>query len=405
MDDFCFADVKVREATAEFSDVWLNIAHIYVEQRQYVSAIQMYENCIRKFFRHPNVEILQCLARAHFRAGKLREAKLSLLKAQHVAPHDTVLLFNTALVLQRLATHILKDEKSDLHTVLQAVNELQLSHKFFQWLSVNGDRMRYDLALAAAEARHCGDLLSQAQYHVARARSLAEEEKRMRKKQEEEREAFRAKQRDEQTKQQELRRLEQEKLLKLREEFKEKTKKATQFTEMPSEKPDKGGKKGRRRKDNEDGFVDDGSDGDGPGNRPAGSGSDDGRPGASGAPPAKKKRRDGPKSRRKAAKSTDDGDDDDGGEKRGRRRTKEKKVKEPKASAKKRAAKAAVDEGLSSKQRTKVVSKAMISSSDDSSSDDGGKLRIASGDAPPASRAHPTHLTNTMPRFHGSLAQ
>lgn len=32
---------QVREATAEFSDVWLNIAHVYVEQKQYVSAIQM----------------------------------------------------------------------------------------------------------------------------------------------------------------------------------------------------------------------------------------------------------------------------------------------------------------------------------------------------------------------------
>lgn len=32
---------QVREATAEFCDVWLNIAHIYVEQKQYVSAVQM----------------------------------------------------------------------------------------------------------------------------------------------------------------------------------------------------------------------------------------------------------------------------------------------------------------------------------------------------------------------------
>ena len=235
----------------------------------------MYENCIRKFFRQPNVEILQYLARAYFRAGKLREAKLALLKAQHVAPHDTVLLFNMALVLQRYATHILKDEKSDLDTVTQAVNDLNLSHKFFQWLSVNGDRMRYDLAIAAAEARHCGDLISQvimminsvaikvsivpicckrcyiyteiyinqqAQYHVARAQSLAEEEKRLRKKQEEERDAFRQKQREEQMKVEEERRLEQEKQLKLREEFKEKTKKATQFTDMPVEKPEKGKK-------------------------------------------------------------------------------------------------------------------------------------------------------------------
>lgn len=32
---------QVREATADFCDVWLNIAHIYVEQRQYVAAVQM----------------------------------------------------------------------------------------------------------------------------------------------------------------------------------------------------------------------------------------------------------------------------------------------------------------------------------------------------------------------------
>ena len=32
---------QVREATAEVPDVWLNLAHIYVEQKQYVSAIQM----------------------------------------------------------------------------------------------------------------------------------------------------------------------------------------------------------------------------------------------------------------------------------------------------------------------------------------------------------------------------
>lgn len=32
---------QVREATAEFADVWINIAHIYVEQKQYTAAIQM----------------------------------------------------------------------------------------------------------------------------------------------------------------------------------------------------------------------------------------------------------------------------------------------------------------------------------------------------------------------------
>lgn len=32
---------QVREATADISDVWLNLAHIYVEQKQYISAVQM----------------------------------------------------------------------------------------------------------------------------------------------------------------------------------------------------------------------------------------------------------------------------------------------------------------------------------------------------------------------------
>ena len=32
---------KVREATAEMPDVWINLAHIYIEQKQYVSAIQV----------------------------------------------------------------------------------------------------------------------------------------------------------------------------------------------------------------------------------------------------------------------------------------------------------------------------------------------------------------------------
>lgn len=37
---------QVREATADISDVWLNLAHIYVEQKQYISAVQMVSGCI-----------------------------------------------------------------------------------------------------------------------------------------------------------------------------------------------------------------------------------------------------------------------------------------------------------------------------------------------------------------------
>merc|ERR1719458_596852 len=126
--------------------------------------------------------------------GKLKEAKMTLLKARRVSPQDTVILYNIALILQKLASQLLRDEKSTLSEVLQAVHELGLSHKYFQYLAVEGDRMKYDLARAAIEARQCQDLLSQAQYHVARARKIDEEERNMRKKQQEEREKFRQKQ-------------------------------------------------------------------------------------------------------------------------------------------------------------------------------------------------------------------
>lgn len=45
---------QVREATADFCDVWLNIAHIYVEQKQYVSAIQMVGSFLRLFLSGSN---------------------------------------------------------------------------------------------------------------------------------------------------------------------------------------------------------------------------------------------------------------------------------------------------------------------------------------------------------------
>lgn len=46
------------------------------------------------------------------------------------------MLFNIALVLQRLAMLILKDEKSTLEVVLQAVHELGLAHKLVFLASV-----------------------------------------------------------------------------------------------------------------------------------------------------------------------------------------------------------------------------------------------------------------------------
>ncbi|XP_026507016.1 RNA polymerase-associated protein CTR9 homolog [Terrapene carolina triunguis] len=355
---------QVREATADISDVWLNLAHIYVEQKQYISAVQMYENCLRKFYKHQNTEVLLYLARALFKCGKLQECKQTLLKARHVAPSDTVLMFNVALVLQRLATSVLKDEKSNLKEVLNAVKELELAHRYFSYLSKVGDKMRFDLALAATEARQCSDLLSQAQYHVARARKQDEEERELRAKQEQEKELLRQKLLKEQEEKRLREKEEQKKLLEQRAQYVEKTKNILMFTgEVEGSKEKKRGGGRRSRKGGEfDEFVNDESDEDLPVSRKKkrrkGSGSEQDGEEEDGERKKKKRRR---------PQKGDDGTDDEENENGPR----PKKRRPPKAERKK----AAKPERLPPSMKGKIKSKAIISSSEDSSDED--KLKIA----------------------------
>ena len=96
--------------------------------------------------------------------------------------------------------------------------------------------MKYDLARAAIEARQCQDLLSQAQYHVARARRIDEEERSLRKKQQEERERVRQLKLGYEKKLEEERRQKLEEIAKAREEYKERMKNATQIEEQVEQK-------------------------------------------------------------------------------------------------------------------------------------------------------------------------
>uniref|UniRef100_A0A3B1J0E5 RNA polymerase-associated protein CTR9 homolog n=1 Tax=Astyanax mexicanus TaxID=7994 RepID=A0A3B1J0E5_ASTMX len=334
---------QVREATADISDVWLNLAHIYVEQKQYISAVQMYENCLKKFYKYQNTEVLLYLARALFKCGKLQECKQMLLRARHVAPNDTVLMFNIALVLQRLATLVLKDEKSNLKAVLSAVKELELAH------------------------RQCSDLLSQAQYHVARARKQDEEEKELRAKQDQERELLRQQLVKEQEEKKIKEAEEQKKLLEQRAQYVEKTKNLLNFTEemkeSSKEKKKGGGGGGRRKKGGEyDDFVNDDSDEDLPlkkkkKKKPRSGSEQEEEGGEEGETKPRKKRR-------RPAKGEDGSDDEEGGSrpKKQRKPRERKKIERSKP------------ERMPPSLKGKIKSKAIISSSDSSSDEDGLKI-------------------------------
>ncbi|CAF2780986.1 unnamed protein product [Rotaria sp. Silwood2] len=254
---------QVREATADMPDVWLNIAHIYVEQKQYIPAVQMYENCLKKFYKYNNVEVLTYLARALVKGNRLHEAHNALLNARRVAPHDLTLMYNIALVQQKLAQEILKDENSTLISVLQAIDQLRIAQKSFTWLGEHGDPHRLDLNQALQEARQCSDLLSQSTYHEIRARKKDEEEQLVRKKQDEERRKLREKQfqeaEDRRRQEDERRRMEREK----RQQFVERTKNLlTTESQVTSEKSQRstGGTKKRQKHDDEEEFINDTTD-------------------------------------------------------------------------------------------------------------------------------------------------
>jgi len=334
---------QVREATAEVPDVWLNLAHIYVEQKQYVSAIQMYENCMKKFHTSYSVELMLYLARAYYKAGRHDECKHLLVKARHVAPHDSLLIFNLSIVQQRLATAVLRTEKSDLKTVLSAVRDLELAQRNFEYLSRFGDRMKFDLAQAQAEGRRCADLLSQAQYHVQRARKIDEEEREVRKRQEEEREALKKK-KDEEMRQKKLIQEEEHKqLLEKRAQYVEATKNLLKFTPAAEAAKIKSSSKKKRDADL-DGLIE----------------TSESERETEGKPSTEKKEK---KKRQRKRREQEKGEP---------KQKKPRKQREPKAPKPKKQK----QEVLSAKQKKKVVSKQFISSSEDNSSSDEDGLKI-----------------------------
>lgn len=99
------------------------------------------------------------------------------------------------------------------------------------------------------DCRQCSDLLSQAQYHVARARKQDEEEKELRAKQDQERELLRQQLQREQEEKRIKEAEEQKKLLEQRTQYVEKTKNLLNFTdemkESAKEKKKGGGGGGR----------------------------------------------------------------------------------------------------------------------------------------------------------------
>lgn len=360
----CFNEARevfsqVRESTADFADVWVNIAHIYVELKQYVNAIQMYENCHRRFYPHSNAEILLYIARAYYKWGKLNQCKNVLLKIRRITPNDPLIIFNLALVLKKIAIGVLEDVKSSLSPVVQAVTELGLARKYFTYLMAHCDKTKLDPALPVEEEKRCYELLMQADDHVKRAKKLHEAEQEIKRKQEEERAVLRQKFEEEQRVEEERRRKEEMELIQKRQEYVEKTKNILVFEQQPEEKP----KKSKATKvANEDGFVTDSSS------------NLEGRIEKSGK---SRKREDGKDKKKRKRRRVEISESDEGEEssevndeeRKNRREEKRKKRKQKELESKNRKKAKIVEE---KETPGKFKSRAYISSSESSSDNEGG---------------------------------
>ncbi len=80
-------------------DVAINLANLYLAQRQIPAAIQLYTTTLQKHYKN-NSTIMLYLARALYDDNKNSQAKRVLLKAIHLQPTQTLLRFNSAVTMQ-----------------------------------------------------------------------------------------------------------------------------------------------------------------------------------------------------------------------------------------------------------------------------------------------------------------
>ncbi|KAK3271463.1 hypothetical protein CYMTET_20189, partial [Cymbomonas tetramitiformis] len=132
-------EVGAASETLNFPDVWVNLAHVFLAQEQYNSAIKMYQNCLKKFFYNCDAQVLLYMSRAYYDWGHLQDCKKTILRALHLNPTDHRLRFDAALAMQEFAVRTLQTKKwpssqKRYEDVQSAVDELRLALRFFRGL-------------------------------------------------------------------------------------------------------------------------------------------------------------------------------------------------------------------------------------------------------------------------------
>jgi len=258
--------LNVREATGgdrEVVDAWLNLAHIYVSQEQYVDAITLYETCLSRFLGSNDTAALACLARAYFKAAKYPECKVVLQRSLHTDPRDDRVRFNLALAQQRHAMVELQRPGHSLQQVEAALKELDEARAMFMHLKAPAAKVKYDPGRAAAEARRCDDLISQGKTLQTRAAEQQRQRDALASQQQASRQAILDRQRELELAREQAEAVEEELRRQRLAMYDTKVKAMGALTpkvpEAKEPKARKGGGGGRRRKKGDEAFIDDGT--------------------------------------------------------------------------------------------------------------------------------------------------
>jgi len=127
--------MQVREATSNIPDVWINLAHINLLQRQYENAIRLYQSCLRDFYGNSDPNVLLYLAKAYFEDGRLEECKVTLQKAIRLTPWNADLWYNLALALKENAIKLSNINTTNAQKMGKAITDYLAAIPIFEKLA------------------------------------------------------------------------------------------------------------------------------------------------------------------------------------------------------------------------------------------------------------------------------
>jgi len=157
--------IQIREVKSSVEAIWINLGHIHTELGQYQSAINNYENCLKKATEISEIGYLyQCLAKAYFAQAKvekkvelMNKAENYLQKALFIKPKDRALHFDLALIKQEFAQLVVEQipEVRTIDNLKKALNGLTISKKYFAYLKdIKKQPVNYDVNIAARREEH-----------------------------------------------------------------------------------------------------------------------------------------------------------------------------------------------------------------------------------------------------------